>query len=82
MKILAGCDQIANTQIYAFLNSPTILQLLSCCAADITIVVMLQILNCTVQCNCTHQFIIVYTLGQKDKVTREDQQMKAVVLHM
>ena len=44
---------------------------------------MLQILNCTVQCNCTHQFIIVYTLGQKDKATREDQQqMKAVVMQM
>ena len=75
MQILTGCDQIAYTQIYAFLNSPTILQLSSCCAADITIVVMLQILNTAVQCN-------VHTLGQNDKVTREDQQMKAVVLHM
>ena len=80
MQILTGCDQIANTQIHAFLNSPTILQLLSCCAADKTIVVMLQILNWSAQ--CTHQCIKVYTLGQKDKVTREDQQMEAVVMHM
>ena len=75
MQILTWCDQIANTQIYAFLNSPTIRKLLGCCVADITIMVMLQILNCTVQYS-------VHTLGQKDKVTREDQQMKAVVLHM
>ena len=73
MQILTGCDQIAYTQIYAFLNSPTILQLSSCCAADITIVVMLQILNRVVQYSA-------HTLGQKDKVTREHQQMKAVVL--
>ena len=73
MQILTGCDQIANTQIYAFLNSPIILQLLSCCPADITIMIMLQILSCTVQYS-------VHTLGQKDKVTREDQQMKVVLL--
>ena len=57
--------QIANTQIYAFLNSPTILQLLSCCAADITIVVMLQILNWTVQCSV--QCIYPWTKGQGHK---------------
>ena len=65
MQILTGCDQIANTPIFAFLNSPTILQLLSCCAADITIVVMLQILNWTVQCSV--QCIYPWTKGQGHK---------------